>query len=345
MENLKNYLFELCSENAPSGREEYLTCLERLVRPFADKCYRDVSGNLVAVKYCKIPGAEKILIDAHIDEVGLVVTQVDDNGFVRFANHAGISDKILPASTVTVLGKRSLTGVVATLPPHLLKDSDTDKVIHANEMVIDVGLDADEARELISVGDFITLRSTCQDLQNNLVVGKSFDNRACASVLINVLSTLTRVRPKYDVYAVFSAAEEFGGYGASTAAFDIAPDIALVLDATFGISPFTSKSKGKELGGGPAIGISPVLDTHLGETLVGISRTRGIPFQREVMNGRTYTNADNILTSRTGVPTALLSLPLRYMHSAAEVVSLEDMKYMSHMIISYIEYRGGAVNE
>lgn len=343
METLKNYLFELCSESAPSGREEYINSVERIVSPYADKCYRDGVGNIIAVKYCGIPGAEKILIDAHIDEVGLVVTDIDDNGFIKFANHTGIDDKILPASTVTVLGKRVLIGVVATLPPHLLKDSDSEKAIHTKEMVIDIGLDGKTARELVSVGDFITLRSFCSDLQNGLVVGKSFDNRACAASLIDAFVTLSRVKPRYDVYAVFSAAEEFGGYGASTAAFDIAPDLALVLDATFGISPYTSKSKGKELGGGPAVGISPVLDTHMTETLIGIARTRSIPFQKEVMSGKTYTNCDSILTSRTGVPTSLLSLPLRYMHSAAEIVSLEDMKNLSRMIVAFIEYRGGTL--
>ena len=145
MEKLKNYLFELCADNAPSGREELLISLERIVRPYADKCYRDNSGNLIAVKYCNIPGAGKIMVDAHADEVGLVVTDVDDNGFIHFANHTGLDGAILPASTVTVLGKRALTGVVASVPPHLLKDADTSKSIKMDDMVIDIGYTAKTA--------------------------------------------------------------------------------------------------------------------------------------------------------------------------------------------------------
>lgn len=345
MENLKNYLFELCSESAPSGREELLLSLERLVTPYADKVYRDHANNLVAVKYCGIAGAGKIMLDAHADEIGLIVTHIDDNGFIHFANHAGIDDKILPASTVTVLGKRALTGVVATLPPHLLKDADTAKTIKAKEMVIDIGYDAETARRLVSVGDLVTLRSGCADLLNNLVMGKSFDNRASCAVLIGVMKTLRHVRPRFDVYTVFSAGEEFGGYGAANAAAAIEPDEALVLDVTFGQSPYTSSEKGKKLGGGCAVGMSPILDSHITQALVAIARSRGIPYEVEVMNGRTGTNADKIVVSRSGVPSALISIPLRYMHSAGEVVSLEDMKTASQLVLSYIEYRGGAVRE
>lgn len=345
MEKLKNYLFELCSESAPSGREELLSSLERLVRPYADKCYRDAAGNLIAVKHSKFPGAQKLMLDAHADEIGLVVTGIDDNGFIHFANHTGIDPRILPASTVTVLSKTSLTGIVATLPPHLLKDADTKKMIKTDEMVIDIGFGADKARELVRVGDLITLRSGCADLKNNLVMGKSFDNRASVSVLVNLLSRLSTVRSRFDVYAVFSAGEEFGGYGAGTAAFDIAPDRAIVLDTTFAVSPFTSKAKGKELGGGPAIGISPVLDSHMSQTLIGIARSRSIGYQTEVISGRTGTNADSIVVTRTGVPTALLSIPLRYMHSAGEIVSLNDLNAASHILVNYLEHRGGGFNE
>ena len=341
MENLKNYLFELCSEYAPSGREELLSCLERLVRPSADKLYRDRAGNLIAVKYSKIPGAEKIMLDAHADEVGLVVTGIDDNGFIHFANHCGIDDKILPSSAVTVLGSRNVTGVVATLPVHLLKDADSENTIRAKEMVIDIGYDAKTARELVKVGDFITLRCTCTDLQNGLVLGKSFDNRASCAVLVRVLSMLCSVRPRYDVYIVFSAAEEFNGHGAHTAASLVEPDSAIVLDTTFAVSPYTDSPKGKELSKGCAVGISPLLDTHMTESIIGTARSHSISYQTDVMGGRTGTNADNIVSARDGVPCVLLSLPLRYMHSAGEIVSLHDMKDTVRLLLAYLEYRGG----
>ncbi len=341
MENLKNYLYELCSESAPSGREDLLLSLERLCSNLCDKVYRDRMGNLIAVKYSETAGAKKLMLDAHADEVGLLVTHIDDKGFIHFDNHTGIDDKILPSSTVTVLGTRALIGVVATLPPHLLKNADMSVTIPKNEMIIDVGFDADTVKRLVHVGDLITLRSGCCDLLNNLVMGKSFDNRASCAVLLSVMSMLKRVKPRYDVYFVFSAGEEFSGYGAKAAAFDIAPDEAIVLDVTFGVDPFTNKSKGKELGGGVAIGMSPILDSHITQSLIGSARSRGLNYQLEIMNGPTGTNADKIVVSRTGVPTTLLSIPLRYMHSAAEVVSLSDMKSATQLLINYVEYRGG----
>ncbi len=345
MENIKNYFFELCSDNAPSGREDLLCSLERIVTPLADKVYRDSSGNLIAVKYSGIAGADRLMLDAHADEVGLIVTHIDERGFIHFDNHAGIDNRILPASTVTVLGKRAITGVIATLPPHLLKDADTSKVISAKDMVIDVGYDADTVKQLVRLGDLITLRSGCVDLLNNLVMGKSFDNRASCAVVLNVLSMLKKIRPRFDVYAVFSAGEERGGYGAQAAAFDIEPSEAIVLDATFGISPYTNETEGKKLGGGAAIGISPILDSHIMQTLVGSARSRNIPYQLEIMNGRTGTNADKIVTSRAGVPCALISIPLRYMHSASEVVSMTDLENASRLILNYVEYRGGVFGE
>ena len=345
METLKNYLFELCSECAPSGREDLLCSIERLVRPYADKCYRDNAGNLIAVKYSKTHGAEKLMLDAHIDEVGLVVTGVDDQGFIHFANHAGLSPRILPASTVTVLSKPSLVGVVATLPPHLLKDTDTKKINKISDMVIDVGFSAEKTREMVKTGDMIALRSSLADLKNNLVMGKSFDNRASAAVLVNLISIMSKINIAYDVYCVFSAGEEFGGYGAKTAAFDIAPDKAIVIDTTFGVSPYTSKAKGKELSKGPAVAIAPILDNHMTEELMHIAKIKGISYQTEVISGATGTNSDGIVVTRNGVPTALLSLPLRYMHSAGEIVSLEDMKNTCHILLGFVEKKGGNMYE
>lgn len=341
MENLKNYLFELCSESAPSGREELLTSLERLAAGFADEVKRDSAGNLICVKRCGIPGAPVLMLDAHADEIGLVVTGIDDAGFIHFKKHVGLYDSVLPASTVTVLGKRPLTGVIATLPPHLLKDSDTEKPIRAEEMVIDLGYPAAEARKLVSVGDYAVLRSSCAELLNGLVLGKSFDNRASCAVLLQLMELLRKVRPRYDCFFVFSAGEEFGGYGAGNAAFAIEPDEAIVLDTTFAVSPFTDESQGKQLGGGPAVGISPILDTHNTEKLIGVARSRSIPYQTEVMSGRTGTNCDEIVVTRDGVPACLVSIPLRYMHSAGEVVSLADLEYAVQLILDYIEYRGG----
>ncbi len=343
MKNLQNYLFELCSENLPSGFESYASGVKSLLEPLVDECYVDASGNVIGHRRSGVPNAKKILLDAHLDEIGLIVTKIDDNGFLHFTNLAGFSSVILPAATVTVRGKRSLPGVVATLPPHLLTKEDQEKPLPMKKLVVDIGYSAERARELVKVGDPILLCQECADLLNNRVSGKALDNRAGVAVLLNVLNEIQKMPLPVDLYVAFSAGEEFSGFGARHAAWEIAPDEALIIDVTHGISVGTPKDKAFELGSGAVIGISPVLNGGVTGSLMDVTNRCKIPYSREAMSGRTGTNSDCIATSRCGVAAGLVSIPLRYMHSGCEVVDLGDMQACARLITRYI-MQGGAVN-
>ena len=344
MKNLQNYLFELCGEHLPSGFESHAANVKNLLAPLVDECSCDAAGNVIGYRKAAIPGAKKLLLDAHLDEIGLIVTKIDDHGFLHFTNLAGFSPVSLPATNVTVKGVRSLPGIVATLPPHLIAKEEEEKVLPMKKLVIDIGYSAEKARELVKVGDPIVLRQSCADLLSDRVCGKALDNRAGVAVLLDVLASLQKMPLPVDLYVVFSAGEEFSGFGACHAAWNIEPEEAIVVDVTHGISPNTPKEKAFALGSGAAIGIAPILCGGMTAKLTDIATRCQIPFEREAMSGRTGTNCDAIAASRCGVPTALVSIPLRYMHSGCEVVDLHDMKACSRLISRYI-HQGGARHE
>ena len=344
MKNLQNYLFELCGEHLPSGFENTAISAKELLAPLVDECYTDKAGNLIGYRKSALPGAKKLMLDAHLDEIGLIVTKIDENGFLHFTNLAGFSATCLPASMVTVKGVRPLPGIVATLPPHLLTAEEQKKTIPMNKLVIDIGYSAERAKELVRVGDPIVLRQNCVDFLNGRVSGKALDNRAGVAVVLEALSTLKKMPLPMDVYAVFSSGEEFSGFGARHAAWSIEPDEALVIDVTHGVSVNTPKSKAFELGSGAVIGISPVLNGDVTDQLLTLADLYSIPYSREAMSGRTGTNSDAIAVSKKGVRVGLVSIPLRYMHSGCEVIELTDMKACSQLISRYI-HRGGAKYE
>ena len=341
MRNLQNYLFKLCSEHLPSGFESRSDRVKEILEPLVDECSVDAVGNVIGFRKAAIPGAKKLLLDAHLDEIGLIVTEIDDGGFIHFTNLAGFSPVCLPAATVTVFGTRALAGVVATVPPHLQTKEDSKKVTAIKDLVIDIGYPADKARELVRVGDPILLRQSCAELMNNRVCGKALDNRAGVAVLLDVLNSIQKMPIPVDLYVVFSAGEEFNGFGARHAAWSITPDEAIVVDVTHGESPGAPKDQSFPLGSGATIGIAPILCGGMTSKLINIAERCSIPYAKEIMSGKTGTNADSIIVSRSGVPTALISFPLRYMHSGCEVVDLNDMKACSRLIGRYI-HQGGA---
>ena len=341
MKNLQNYLFELCGECLPSGHESKASGVKELLSPLVDEMYSDRSGNVIGYRHSAFPNAKKLLLDAHLDEIGLIVTRIDDHGFVHFTNLAGFSPVILPAATVTVRGERPLPGVVATLPPHLLSKEEREKTLPMNKLVIDVGYSAETVRSLVKVGDPIVLSRGCATLLNNRVTGKALDNRAGVAVLLDVLRNLEKMPLPVDLYIVFSAGEEFSGFGARHAAWELEPAEALVVDVTHGTAENTPKTKSFPLGSGAVIGVAPILSGTVTARLADLAQQYEIPYCREAISGRTGTNSDCIATSRCGVAVGLVSIPLRYMHSSCEIVDLADMKACSSLITRYI-LQGGS---
>lgn len=274
--------------------------------------------------------AHTLMFDAHIDEIGFMVTAVLDNGFLKVAKSGGINVRTLAASEVVIHAKQDIPGVFATMPPHLKKE---DAILDLGEMVVDTGYESPEG--VVRVGDRVTFRRLPADLLNRCVSGKSLDNRAGCAALILTAERLAQSRPTVTVKFLFSDQEELGCVGAQTEAYRIHPDEAVAVDVSFGDGPDIAAEKSGKLFGGPMIGVSPVLSAAVTSRLKSAAKSGNIPFQVEVMGGKTSTNADVIALSGPGIPCGLVSIPLRNMHTAAEVVAAEDVEHVADLLYAY----------
>ncbi len=279
-----------------------------------------------------------ILLEAHIDEVGFVVTNIDDKGFLTVKNCGGIDFRSLPARVVTIHGKHKITGVFCAVPPHLAK-GDT---VYAD--IADLKIDTllgEKAKDIISVGDFVTFKAAACSLLNNCITGKSLDNRAGVVCLLELAERLKDKKLPFNIVFALTEQEELGHRGAKTAAFDIDADEALVLDVSFGNAPDIKSSDCGKLSHGGMICISPILDKGLTDRLIATAKDNNISYQLEVTGSTTGTNGDVISVTKSGVKTALVSIPLRNMHTDVEVVCLDDINAVCDLLEQYI-LKGGA---
>lgn len=327
---------ELCSLPGPSGSErpvyEYI---EEYVRPYADEIKTDVMGNLFAVKRCGKPLAKTILLDAHMDEIGLIVTAVE-NGFLKFSGIGGIDPRMLPAREVRVLGERELFGVIDTMPPHALTAEEMEKAVDEDKLYIDVGLSQEEAEKVAPPGTMVVFTGPCEELGSAQITGKALDDRSCAAIILKAFEQLSQESLNVDICLLISTQEEVGGRGAITGAWTAMPDYAIVVDVTHAKTP-DAKDVTTVIGKGAAIGIGPNMNNTMTRELFRIAEEKEIPVQTEVCPGRSGTNAEEIQVSHAGVATALISLPLKYMHTPIETVSVDDMESIRHLIVEYVK--------
>lgn len=338
--DIRNALTMLCSQSAPSGFEHAAvqTAME-LLRPLMDEVSVDRMGNLVGVRRCGKENAPRLLLDAHLDEIGLMVTGIEE-GFLRFSSIGGVDPRMLPNRELTILTEPPLFGVVACLPPHVQKSGDTDKALPLSELLIDIGMTQEQAERTVPVGTPITYREGCFSLGNAHMCGKSLDDRACFVTLLRAAELLLEKELDVDLYLLGSTREEIGGAGAATGAFGIRPDYCVAVDVTFGKTPDGPKSHALELGKGPAIGIGPNMTTWMTRRMIAKADAQVISWQPEVMSGSTGTNGWYLQVSREGVATSVVSLPLKYMHTPIEVVALEDIEAVAALLCAFVENLG-----
>ena len=287
-------------------------------------------------------GDVHILLDAHLDQIGLVVTAVDEIGFLKVAKCGGSDIRVLAAAEVTVHGKEDIFGVVTSTPPHLSKPEDSGKAKGFDEIAVDIGMKREDAIKVVSCGDRITFNGRFSKLLGNRVASPSIDDRAGVAAILRCLEMLEGKKLGCKISVLFSVQEETGGSGAQTGAFSIDADEAIAVDVSFATAPGISGEKYASLGGGTMIGFAPSLDYEMSRRLSDIAEKKNIPNQPEVMGGRTGTNCDEIQVAGKGVKTALLSIPLRNMHTAVEVCDLEDIENTAKLMAEYIIGRSGA---
>lgn len=332
--DLKNALFALSSCAGPSGEEQgvYETAAG-LLEPYVDDVTRDVMGNLIAIRAAEDWNAKTVVLDAHLDEVGLLVTD-HDNGFLKFTD-IGVDPRLLPGLRVKVCTDPPLQGIVSCLPPHATKPEDREKAFRMDELRIDCGLGPEEAPRRVPVGTRVVYDTKPFLMGRNLICGKSMDDRACFVILCRVMELLKDEILPVNLCVIGSVQEEISGLGATVGAFNMMPTQAIVVDVSFAETP-DSKDDCVKLGSGPMIGVGPVNHRSMSKKMQELAKKTNIPFTREVMSGRTGTNADDIQISREGVAVCNISLPLRYMHSPVEVVDLTDIENCAKLIAAYI---------
>ena len=304
-------------------------------------CECEKADNLTVIGTLKGNSDYTLMLDAHIDQIAMIVTNIDDKGFLTVAKSGGIDLRSLPARRVTIHGKEKIKGVFCSTPPHLASGEVEYNDISA--LKIDTLL-GEKAKEIISVGDYVTFEGEPFDLIGNRVAGRSFDDRAAVACLLEVAKRLSDKELPFNVAFILSDGEELGLRGTRTATYKVNPDEAIAVDVSFGDGIGISPEESGNLSGGGMIGIAPTLDAGISRKLIKIAKNNNIPYQNEVMGSRTGTNADMISVSREGVKTVTLSIPLRNMHSEVEILDLGDLESVCNLLCEYV-LSGGVMND
>ena len=335
-----NVLKEFSSLNGPSGMENAAAqkaC--ELLKQYTDEVKTDKLGNVIACIKCGKDNAKKVLLDAHLDEIGMVVTGQQD-GFLRFACVGGIDPRMLPSREVAILADNPIRGVVTCLPPHVQTAAQMSQSVPVDKMFIDAGLSEQQAKELIPIGTNIVFDDSFCELANSIVSGKAMDDRACFTAIILTLEHLKNEKLDFDLYIMGSTQEEVGTRGAAAGVFSIAPDYAVAVDVTHAHTPDADSEKTLKFKGGPAVGYGPSMNRKMSKAFTDIAKEKDIPNQIEVMEGHTGTNGWPIYVSREGVPTSVLSIPIKYMHSPCETMAISDLENTASLLAEFLKKSG-----
>jgi putative aminopeptidase FrvX len=339
--SLNSNLEKLSNACGVTGREEQVrNIMVQLMTPYVDEIQVDRLENVIAIKKGKAK-SPKIMLAAHMDEVGLMVKTITKDGFLQFTKMGGIDDRILPAQKVAIYTKKGqLPGIVGSKPPHIQKEEERKKIITYDDLFIDIGAEnKEDATNLgVSLGDVIAFDVKYVNL-GNAVIGKAFDNRAGCLTMIEALKLLAQT--ECTICAVGTVQEEVGLRGAAAAAFGVDPDLALALDVTIagdvpGVREFDTSVK---MGKGPALTISDSgLITHpkVLRWLIETAEEEKIPFQLESgLLGST--DAARISITRQGIPCGNISIATRYIHSPVGMLSLKDIENSAKLTAAAIQ--------
>jgi len=321
---------------------------ERAAELFKDYCDQvkvDQFFNVIGLKKGCSKYPKRIMITAHIDEIGFLVNSIDEKGFVGITNIGGIDSKILLAQEVIVHGRQNITGIIGATPPHLLKPEDAGKAVKISDLRVDTGFGGDELKKLVSVGDTVSLKSKYSVMNESKASGKSFDNRASVACMLEISEYLKNVNHENDIFFIASTQEETFLTGITTASYAIRPDAAIVIDTCHGDIPDLSKDYSSTPGKGPEISLGPNLHPKMVNRFFDLGKEYRIPFQKMVESGDTGTEAWATQVSANGIPTVLLSIPIRYMHTAVETVNFEDIKFTARLIAEFCKMSSEQVGE
>ena len=314
----------LCCEGGFSGFEgEYLDKFDKLIEPYISEKGSDALGSRWYLRRGR--GDKTLMIEAHADKIGLMVSHITDDGFLLFSQIGGMDKKLLPATHVTVHGREDIKGVIGNVPPHLHKKQSFE----LKDLCVDTGLPAEKVKNIVEVGDLIEFDTAPTPLEGGKIAATALDDRAGLAAILLALEKLGD--EGINILVVASTQEEVGCRGAATMAYGLKPDYYICIDVCHGNTPDASKNTFK-CGEGTVITVGPNVQPFMSDKLLEVAKENEIPYKIDVDSGDTGTNAWNVQIVGRGIPTALLSIPTRYMHTMYEVVSLKDIEHTATLL-------------
>ncbi|MGM9552155.1 MAG: M42 family metallopeptidase [Clostridia bacterium] len=336
----KELLKKLTNPVAISGSEGNIGCIikELLKEHGCENIITDPMGNIIGEYKCGKENAPRLMIEAHMDEIGLMVSGISDEGSLLFVPIGGFDGKVLPGSCVTVhTEKGDIFGIIGAKPPHLI--TERNKCVKMQDMSVDIGFCREETLKRVKIGDLISFNSLFTPL-DKMVASRSFDDRGGVAAMVKTLEYVKDYKIECDIVCGITVQEELGMRGAKVICESAKPDAAICIDAGFGTS--ANSSEGFDLGSGVILSVGPNLHPKLNDLILQVAKDSKIDVTVDVENGNTGTNAWAIQVSGIGVPTALLSFPLRYMHSTYEVIDEKDIESIGRLIAqTALNYKGG----
>ncbi len=317
-----------------SGHEsEYAPKIIGALSEYFDGIYSDRIGNVIAYKKSGSKDAKRLLIDAHIDQIGLAVSKIEDGGFLRVVSAGGVDARTLAATDVIICTDEPIRTVIASIPPHLSEGE--GKLKKPSEVLIDTGLSYGELCRRVTVGEAVVFADGLADMSNGGICSPALDNKICAAA---ALAALYESECKYDTYVLLSAREESGGFvGARVGISAIRPDYAIVCDVNFARAHGVESREGIERGGGASVSLSALTDTELTKRVISLAGEHAIPLSQVVEASNLGSNANVAAMMAEGVRAVAISLPITNMHSTNECASesdLSNMKKLLSLIIS-----------
>jgi endoglucanase len=337
MKDILPFLKELLSAPGLSGNEAPIReLITNTWRPFVDEMSVSRLGSLHALRRGHGPEPRpRVLLAAHMDAIGLMVTGVKA-GLLHFTQIGGIDARILPGQRVLVHGREPLTGVVVQPPDRLLPPGSGEKPVAMEHLLVDVGLAAERVAGLVRPGDLISFDQPPIELSGDVICGHSLDNRASIAAVTVCLHELQTRLQQWDVYAVATSQEEETLGGAQTSGFEIHPDLAIVIDVTFAKGPGASDYNTYSLGKGLTLGWGPNAHPNLHSSLKEVADDLEIPYQVELMPRHSGTDAYALQVALEGIPSMVIGIPLRYMHTPVEIVSMKDIRRVGRLLAEYV---------
>jgi len=326
------FLAHLINSISPSGYEAPVAKVWKAeAETFASKVWTDTHGNSHAI--VNPGGSPRIMFAGHYDEIGFQISYIDDKGYLWIQALGGWDSQIAQGQRVQIATKKgTIRGVIGKVAIHMQSPEDRKKVSQIKDLWVDIGAkDRKDAEKMVEIGDPLVIASGFEEIANGLAIGRAFDDRAGAFVILEAARLLSKLSPKAEIHAVATVQEEIGLRGVTTAAYGINPDIGIAVDMTFAtdhpnMAEAMKRENSIELGKGPVLTRGPNINSKLFDLMVKTAKAEKIPFQINAEPRGTGTDANALQLNRAGVVAGLISVPLRYMHSPCETISLKDLE-------------------